>query len=83
MVRNQGRQSSQRVVVTVRHVAVPDASIRLSCAIGILLSKAEEAGERFRANPSGLMETSSSQTLTKDTVAKANNNTGRSIRRQK
>ena len=83
MVRNQGRQSSQHVVVTVRHVAVPDASIRLSCAIGILLSTAEEAGERFRANPSGLMETSSSQTSTEDAVEKANNNNGRNIRRQK
>ncbi len=82
MGRNQGRQSQQHIAVTVRHVAVPDASLRFSRAIGILLSTAEEAAERLRANLSGLVETSSSQTSTEDTVEKGNNNTGRNIRRQ-
>ncbi len=82
MGRNQGRQSQQHIVVTVCHVAVPDASLRFSRAIRILLSAAEEAAERLRANPSGLEKASSGQTSTEDTVEKGNNNTSRNIRRQ-
>ena len=83
VVRNQGWQSQQHIVVTVRHVTVPDANLRFSRAVEILLSTSEESPERLQANPSGLVGTSSSQTSTEDTVEKGNNNTGRNIRRQK
>ena len=81
VARDQGRQSQQHIVVTVHHVAVPDASLRFSRALEILLSAAEESPERLQANPSGLVETSSSQTSTEEVVEKGNNNTGRNIRR--
>jgi hypothetical protein len=82
VIRNQGKRIQPRIVVTVRYVTVPDASLRYSRAIEILLTTAEEADKLLQVNASGLGEPLTSHTSTEDTVKKGNNNPERSFRRR-
>ena len=51
MAKKQGKQNQKRIVVSIRHVATPDAEERFSHAIGILLKAATRNTSQSKQTP--------------------------------
>jgi len=52
VAKQQGKQNHKRMVVSLRHVATPDANARLSRTIDILLRAAARGASQSKGNPS-------------------------------